>query len=151
MLAYPFYVYSNTNHLQAVVVLEGLQGASSFLRLFSSSRVFQLTVVRVDKRTGQAVAIKVIDVENAEDEVEDIYKRSLFSPSSTRHTVTQYHGSYLKGSDLWIVMEFCSGGVVGFNEARLMERSIFPSSYENCYLVWTTCMGIRSFIEISKV
>jgi serine/threonine-protein kinase 24/25/MST4 len=24
--------------------------------------------------------------------------------------VTRYYGSYLHGSDLWIVMEFCSGG-----------------------------------------
>lgn len=24
--------------------------------------------------------------------------------------VTKYYGSFLKGSDLWIIMEFCSGG-----------------------------------------
>jgi serine/threonine protein kinase len=24
----------------------------------------------------------------------------------------RYYGSYLKGTDLWIVMEFCSGGSV---------------------------------------
>lgn len=68
---------------------------------------------RVDKRTGQAVAIKVIDVENAEDEVEDIIQEiSILSELHSTY-VTQYYGSYLRGSDLWIVMEFCSGGSCG--------------------------------------
>jgi len=64
----------------------------------------------VDKRTGQAVAIKVIDVENAEDEVEDIIQEISILSELQSPYVTKYHGSFLKGSDLWIVMEFCSGG-----------------------------------------
>ncbi|RFU35224.1 hypothetical protein B7463_g1137, partial [Scytalidium lignicola] len=67
----------------------------------------------VDKRTGQAVAIKVIDVENAEDEVEDIIQEIAILSELHSPYVTQYHGSYLKGSDLWIVMEFCAGGSCG--------------------------------------
>ncbi|KAK5074163.1 Serine/threonine-protein kinase PAK 6 [Lithohypha guttulata] len=64
----------------------------------------------VDKRTGQSVAIKIIDVENAEDEVEDIIQEISILSELKSPYVTQYHGSFLKGSDLWIVMEFCSGG-----------------------------------------
>ncbi|EHY51952.1 Serine/threonine-protein kinase PAK 6 [Exophiala dermatitidis] len=64
----------------------------------------------VDKRTGQAVAIKVIDVENAEDEVEDIIQEISILSELQSPYVTKYHGSFLKGSDLWIIMEFCSGG-----------------------------------------
>ncbi|KAF1815465.1 kinase-like protein [Eremomyces bilateralis CBS 781.70] len=64
----------------------------------------------VDKRTGQAVAIKVIDVENAEDEVEDIIQEIAILSELHSPYVTKYYGSYLKGSDLWIIMEFCSGG-----------------------------------------
>ncbi|RDL36691.1 uncharacterized protein BP5553_06043 [Venustampulla echinocandica] len=67
----------------------------------------------VDKRNGQAVAIKVIDVENADDEVEDIIQEISILSELHSPYVTQYHGSYLKGSDLWIVMEFCSGGSCG--------------------------------------
>ncbi|RDW67829.1 hypothetical protein BP6252_09225 [Coleophoma cylindrospora] len=67
----------------------------------------------VDKRTGQSVAIKVIDVENAEDEVEDIIQEISILSELHSPYVTQYHGSFLKGSDLWIVMEFCSGGSCG--------------------------------------
>ena len=64
----------------------------------------------IDKRTGQSVAIKIIDVENAEDEVEDIIQEISILSELKSPYVTQYHGSFLKGSDLWIIMEFCSGG-----------------------------------------
>lgn len=65
---------------------------------------------RVDKRNGQAVAIKIIDVENADDEVEDIIQEISILSELNSPYVTKYHGSFLKGSDLWIIMEFCSGG-----------------------------------------
>ncbi|WEW60068.1 Serine/threonine-protein kinase PAK 6 [Emydomyces testavorans] len=64
----------------------------------------------VDKRTGQSVAIKIIDVENADDDVEDIIQEISILSELNSPYVTRYHGSYLKGSDLWIIMEFCSGG-----------------------------------------
>ncbi|KAF4633727.1 hypothetical protein G7Y89_g4385 [Cudoniella acicularis] len=79
----------------------------------------------VDKRTGQAVAIKVIDVENAEDEVEDIIQEISILSELHSPYVTQYHGSYLKGSDLWIVMEFCSGGSCG----DLMKPGLISEDY----------------------
>jgi serine/threonine-protein kinase 24/25/MST4 len=79
----------------------------------------------VDKRTGQAVAIKVIDVENAEDEVEDIIQEISILSELHSPYVTQYHGSYLKGSDLWIVMEFCSGGSCG----DLMKPGLIQEEY----------------------
>ncbi|KAJ5747187.1 uncharacterized protein N7511_008883 [Penicillium nucicola] len=64
----------------------------------------------VDRRTGESVAIKIIDVENAEDEVDDIIKEIAILSELKSPYVTKYHGSYLKGSNLWIIMEFCSGG-----------------------------------------
>src|SRR5215469_2729275 len=62
------------------------------------------------KQTGKAVAIKIIDVENAEDEVDDIIQEIAILSELNSPYITKYYGSYLKGSDLWIVMEFCSGG-----------------------------------------
>lgn len=73
-------------------------------------KLYLLTPRSVDRRTGQSVAIKVIDVENAEDEVEDIIQEISILSELHSPYVTQYHGSYLRGSDLWIIMEFCSGG-----------------------------------------
>ncbi|KAH6866781.1 kinase-like domain-containing protein [Alternaria rosae] len=64
----------------------------------------------LDRRTGHTVAIKVIDVENAEDEVDDIMGEIMILSGMNSPYVTKYYGSFLAGSDLWIVMEFCSGG-----------------------------------------
>ncbi|KAI5783558.1 STE/STE20/YSK protein kinase [Geopyxis carbonaria] len=79
----------------------------------------------VDKRTGQSVAIKVIDVENAEDEVDDIIQEINILSELHSPYVTKYYGSYLKGSDLWIIMEFCSGGSCG----DLMKPGPIPEEY----------------------
>ena len=71
------------------------------------------------------MAIKVVDVENAEEEVEDIIQEiSILSELSSPY-VTRYHGSYLKGSDLWIVMEFCSGGSC----SDLMKPGLISEEY----------------------
>ncbi|GAB7355232.1 hypothetical protein MBLNU459_g5783t1 [Dothideomycetes sp. NU459] len=79
----------------------------------------------VDKRTGQSVAIKVIDVENAEDEVDDIIQEISILSGLHSPYVTKYYGSYLKGSDLWIIMEYCSGGSCG----NLLKPGLIPEDY----------------------
>lgn len=56
------------------------------------------------------MAIKVIDVENAEDEVDDIIQEIAILSGMSSPYVTKYYGSYMRGTDLWIIMEFCSGG-----------------------------------------
>ncbi len=84
-----------------------------------------LSSFSLDKRTGQSVAIKVIDVENAEDEVDDIIQEISILSELNSPYVTRYYGSYLKGSDLWIIMEFCSGGSCG----DLMKPGLIPEEY----------------------
>ena len=80
-------------------------------------------IYRYDKRTQKTVAIKIIDLESAEDEIEDIQQEiqilsQLDSPHVTKYVPSaftvpgldvkfrRYHASYLKGSHLWIVMEY---------------------------------------------
>ncbi|KID72685.1 Serine/threonine-protein kinase svkA [Metarhizium brunneum] len=79
----------------------------------------------VDKRTGQAVAIKIIDIENAEDEVEDIIQEIAILSELQSPYVTKYYGSYAKGAELWIVMEFCAGGSC----ADLMKPGLIEEDY----------------------
>lgn len=79
----------------------------------------------VDKQTGHAVAIKVIDIESAEDEVEDIIQEIAILSELQSPYVTKYYGSYAKGAELWIVMEFCSGGSC----ADLMKPGLIGEDY----------------------
>ena len=64
-------------------------------------------------------------MENAEDEVEDIIQEIAILSELNSPFVTKYHGSYLKGSDLWIIMEFCSGGSC----SDLMRPGHIPEEY----------------------
>lgn len=65
---------------------------------------------RLDKATNEPVAIKVIDLEDAEDEIDDIQQEIAVLARIDSEYVTKYYGSYLKDSKLWIVMEFLAGG-----------------------------------------
>lgn len=61
------------------------------------------------------VAIKVLDLDTFEDDIQDVQKEIMLL-SQLSHTdvqnVTRYHTSFLQGSKLWIIMDYCAGGSI---------------------------------------
>ncbi|KAG8946210.1 putative protein serine/threonine kinase [Tulasnella sp. 424] len=78
-----------------------------------------------EKASKKVVAIKIIDLESAEDEIEDIQQEIQILSQLDSPFVTKYHGSFLKGSNLWIVMEYCAGGSC----SDLMKAGVFREEY----------------------
>ncbi|KAB5593071.1 hypothetical protein CTheo_3453 [Ceratobasidium theobromae] len=65
--------------------------------------------------TGEVVALKIINLDGQDDDVEAIQKEvallsTLRGNDSTN--ITRYHGCWLEGPHVWIVMDFAQGGSV---------------------------------------
>jgi len=59
---------------------------------------------------SQVVAIKTINLESSAEELEDIQQEINTLSLLNSPFITKYYGSYVFGSELWIVMEYCQGG-----------------------------------------
>ncbi|KAI9008401.1 kinase-like domain-containing protein [Gaertneriomyces semiglobifer] len=64
----------------------------------------------VDQRTGTPVAIKVLDLDTDDDEITDVQKEITMLSHCDSEYITRYHGSWLNGSKLWVIMDYAAGG-----------------------------------------
>ncbi|KAL9595957.1 MAG: hypothetical protein Q9219_006117 [cf. Caloplaca sp. 3 TL-2023] len=71
---------------------------------------FGVVYKAVDRTSGEIVAIKLIDLESSEDDIQDIQQEISLLSTCDSPFVTQYKASFLRGHKLWIVMEYLGGG-----------------------------------------
>ncbi|TPX67693.1 hypothetical protein SpCBS45565_g03575 [Spizellomyces sp. 'palustris'] len=79
---------------------------------FGEARRFAAYVVYkgVHKASGTPVAIKVIDFEESGDDIDEIRQEISILSELDSQWVTKYYGSYVRGTKLWIAMEYCDAG-----------------------------------------
>ncbi|KAK4255832.1 hypothetical protein QN277_008777 [Acacia crassicarpa] len=65
-----------------------------------------------DKELKKEVAIKVIDLDESEDEIDDIQMEIAVLSQCRCQYITEYYGSYLHQTKLFIIMEYMAGGSV---------------------------------------
>uniref|UniRef100_A0A060TDG9 non-specific serine/threonine protein kinase n=1 Tax=Blastobotrys adeninivorans TaxID=409370 RepID=A0A060TDG9_BLAAD len=63
-----------------------------------------------DKATAMPVAIKIVDLENTDDKIEDMLLEVNMLNQLRCPYITRYYESFVSDTDLWIVMEYCGGG-----------------------------------------
>jgi len=72
---------------------------------------FGIVYKGIHRATKQVYAIKVLNLDTSEDEVKDVQQEIQFlSHLKQIPNVTHYYGSYLNGTKLWIIMDYCAGG-----------------------------------------
>ncbi|KAE8375398.1 Pkinase-domain-containing protein [Aspergillus bertholletiae] len=71
---------------------------------------FGIVYKAIEKSTGEIVAVKHIDLESSEDDIQEIQQEISVLATCASPFVTQYKASFLRGHKLWIVMEYLGGG-----------------------------------------
>ncbi|KAG9235179.1 kinase-like domain-containing protein [Amylocarpus encephaloides] len=104
------------------------EGAASQYQVLEElgSGSFGVVYKAIERSTGDVVAIKHIDLESSEDDIQEIQQEISVLSTCASPYVTQYKASFLRGHKLWIVMEYLGGGSCldllkagSFNEAHI--------------------------------
>ncbi|KAL7754074.1 kinase that interacts with cdc31p [Sorochytrium milnesiophthora] len=64
----------------------------------------------VNTQTGNPVAIKILDLETSGDDINDIQREINLLRRCESDNITKYHGSFIVGTKLWIIMDYAKGG-----------------------------------------
>jgi len=83
----------------------------------------------INKKTKETVAIKVIDLEKADEDFDEVQIEIAILADMRHPAIVAYHGSFVNHNELWIIMEFLSGGSC---RDVLDQKILFP---EECVAV----------------
>lgn len=91
---------SCSNNPKCLYVKQSVIGQGAFGKVYKG----------YEKKNKNPVAIKIIDLESAEDDIEDIQKEITILSQLDHQNITKYYGSFCENNYLWIIIELCAGG-----------------------------------------
>lgn len=97
------------------------------------------------KESGQVLAIKQVPVES---DLGEIIKEISIMQQCDSPYVVRYYGSYFKGSDLWIVMEYCGGGSVS-DIMRMRKKTLTEDEIST--ILRDTLLGLEYLHQRRKI
>ncbi|XP_013783769.1 serine/threonine-protein kinase 3-like [Limulus polyphemus] len=97
------------------------------------------------KESGQVLAIKQVPVDT---DLQEIIKEISIMQQCDSPFVVKYYGSYFKGTDLWIVMEYCGGGSVS-DIMRLRKKTL--TEEEIATILSDTLRGLEYLHQRRKI
>jgi serine/threonine protein kinase len=77
----------------------------------------------MNKQTGEVVAVKVLNLDTADDDMADIQREIAVLSHCDSEYITRYHGSFLVDTRLWIVVDYAGGGSI-----RMLVSAMFTNA-----------------------
>ncbi|KAH0562570.1 hypothetical protein GP486_002745 [Trichoglossum hirsutum] len=99
---------------------------------------FGVVYKAIERATGDIVAIKHIDLESSEDDIQEIQQEIAVLSTCASPFVTQYKTSFVRGYKLWIVMEYLGGG-----SCLDLVWGKFDDPFEKFVTLWLTGFQLK--------
>ncbi|SCU98846.1 LAME_0G00782g1_1 [Lachancea meyersii CBS 8951] len=102
-----------------------------------------------DKESGEVVAIKIINLEETQDDIEILAQEIYFLSELKAPFVTTYFKTFVEDVSMWIVMEYCGGGSCADLLKHLPEHR-FPEQ-KVAYIVREVLYGLEYLHSQKKI
>jgi sporulation-specific protein 1 len=101
----------------------------------------------VERATSQTVAIKVVNLEQTDDEINVLVQEISFLSQMRSKYITQYYHTFVSDVSMWIVMEYCGGGSC----ADLLKCHKQLSEEVTSFIIRETLKGLEYLHQEKKV
>ena len=102
-----------------------------------------------DIRTSKQVAIKVVNLEHTDEDIDTLAQEIFFLSELKSPYVTQYLGTLVEDVSMWIVMEYCGGGSCA-DLLRLCYRQGLPEQKVS-FIVKNVLLGLDYLHSQQKI
>ena len=101
----------------------------------------------IHKKTGKIYSAKIAYIEKA-NEVESFKKEINILSQCNNQYIVHYYGSYIKGHQIWIILEFCDGGSL-YELIKILPRNL--NEEEIASLIHMILKGLIFLHENKKI